>query len=70
MSARFSILKAKGSGPFGAPVLSLVQEIDGFGEIVAYIQDESLARRITSLLNRNGLVDVPLPGLEDEGVTE
>lgn len=70
MSAHFTILKAKGGGPFGAPVLSLVQEIDGLAEIVAYVQDEVLARRISALLNRNGMVDVPLPGLEDVGETE
>lgn len=69
MSDHFTVLRAKGSGPFGAPVLSIVQETDGMAEIVAYLENETLALRMAALLNRNGLVDVPLSydGVEGEG---
>lgn len=69
MSDRFLVLQAKGSGPFGTPVLSLCKETDGIAGVVAYIEDSALASRIADLLNRNGLVDAPMPTLEesDEG---
>jgi hypothetical protein len=66
VSDHFLILRSKGSGPFGSPVLSIVHEQGGTAEIVAYLETEQLGRRIVALLNRNGLEDVPLPMLEEE----
>lgn len=66
MSYHFSILRTAGANPFGAKhgaVLSLIQEADGFGEVVALLdgENEPLALRIAALLNRNGMEDVPRP---------
>lgn len=64
---KFAVLRSKGSGPFGTPVLSITRETDGVSEIVAYLEEQPLAMRVVELLNRNGMVDVPLPSLEGEG---